>query len=389
MNPSQQNATDQTANFFWLLVILTGAVLITWWLEKEIIVKIVFFVRHYEMYLIQAILSGVNTLASWLSLPTIDTTKLNFWQNFIATQQANSADITFKQVAALSDNVGVFLRYPVMVVLIGLGVWMFLYNKTMRFRHNYNMQTLKKFEVENWPQITPVVDVDLLKKDVDQGPWAMAKLPIDFCKENNLLELTESAEGKKIWALKNGPAERLFVLQMGPLWQGVQALPIHMKALVVMFVARAHRDFKVTDELILQISKSAELGQLDFTGVEELLLKYQDSKVISWLEKRHAYVGTMMASLLQMARVEGVLATAEFLWLKPVDRRLWYLLNNVGRQTAVVEVAGLFAHWLAEKRLQRGLRTPMVKEAVVALEADIRDILYIPDEDKWRTSLAA
>ena len=59
--------------------------------------------------------------------------------------------------------------------------------------------------------------------------------------------------------------------------------------------------------------------------------------------------GILIASLLEMARIDGVLASAEFLWLKPVDRRMWYMLNCVGRQTAVAEIAGLFAHWQAEK----------------------------------------
>ncbi len=88
-----------------------------------------------------------------------------------------------------------------------------------------------------------------------------------------------------------------------------------------------------------------------------------------------------MASLLEIARIEGVLTTAEFLWLKPVDLRLWYMLNSVGRQTAVVEIAGLFAHWRAEKRLERPLRTPMVKGAVTVLEKDITTVLYISEEE--------
>ncbi len=179
------------------------------------------------------------------------------------------------------------------------------------------------------------------------------------------------------------------MLQMGPLWKGCDALPIHIKALLIIFVARAQREHKVAEQLLEQIAASASHGKLDFTGVTEHLEKYKNSKLIKWLEGRHAYVGTLMASLLEIARSDGVLATAEFLWLKPVDRRLWYMLNNVGRRTAVVEVSGLFAHWLAEKKLQRPLRTPMVKEAVVALRDAVKEIRYVGDEEKWHTSHAA
>ena len=90
--------------------------------------------------------------------------------------------------------------------------------------------------------------------------------------------------------------------------------------------------------------------------------------------------------MLEVARVDGVLATAEFLWLKPVDRRFWYMMNSVGRQVSVVEVSGPFAHWLAEKKVGRALKTPMVKEAVVALEEAMEGILVVNKEDSWHSS---
>ncbi len=387
MNPSQQNATDQTANFFWLLALLTMGAIVLWWLEERWIVAGIFFIRHYEIDLIQWIVSGINKLIAWINFPSIDLHKLNYWQHFMAV--ADKEKVTFPQVGSLSHAVGLWMRYPVMVILLGLAAWMLYRNKNSRFHHTYTMDSLKKYEVENWPQITPVLSLNLLQEDLDKGRWAMAKLPMDFCKENDLLELGESPDKKKTWSIKEGPAERCLVLQLGPLWQGPLALPIHVKALLVIFIARAKREHKIAENFIDQISHSAIHGKLDFTGVEEQLEKYKDSKVLKWIERRHAYVGTLMASLLEIARLEGVLASAEFLWLKPVDRRLWYILNSVGRQTAVVEVAGLFAHWLAEKRLKQSLRTPMVVEAVKALQEDVKNILYIGEEERWHTSRAA
>ena len=103
-----------------------------------------------------------------------------------------------------------------------------------------------------------------------------------------------------------------------------------------------------------------------------------------WAGNRHAYVLTTMATLLQMARTDGVVATADFLWLKPVDRRLWYMLNSIGRQTVVPEISGPYAHWLAEKKIGRPLVAPMVKEAVTGLEAAVAEILYIAEGDEWQ-----
>ena len=387
MYPSQQNATDQTANFFWLLVLLTLGVLVFWWLEAKYIVTFIFFMRHYEIELINGVITGINVIGGWLHLPAVNTINLTKIQSFMAIADKNK--VMFQDVTLISDQVGLWLRYPVMFILVGLATFMFFHNRTSRFRQVYNMEKLKKLEVENWPQITPVLSEDLLKKDLDEGPWAMAKLPLNFCKQYELLAVSKDDDGKKCWTLKTGVAEKLFVLQMGPLWQGVHALPIHVKALLVVFLARVHRDHKIANDLLDQIAASSNHGRLNFTGVEENLIKYETSNVVAWLEKRHAYVGTLLATLLEIARTDGVLATAEFLWLKPVDRRLWYMLNSVGRQTSVVEIGGLFAHWLAEKKLNRALRTPMVKEAVVALEGSVKDILYVAEEERWHTSRAA
>ena len=112
----------------------------------------------------------------------------------------------------------------------------------------------------------------------------------------------------------------------------------------------------------------------------------QNERCVQWAQQRHAYVFTFMATMLEIARADGVLASAEFLWLKPLDRRLWYVLNAVGRQTCLVEVAGSFAHWLAEKKLGRGLRTPMIKEAVNSLEMAVEGMLYEGKEESWRSN---
>lgn len=78
--------------------------------------------------------------------------------------------------------------------------------------------------------------------------------------------------------------------------------------------------------------------------------KHLDSKKVAKILGLHGYVTTVLASMLVGARELGVLATSEFIWLKPLDRRMWYMLNSVGRTTPVAEICGAFAHWLAEKK---------------------------------------
>ena len=87
-----------------------------------------------------------------------------------------------------------------------------------------------------------------------------------------------------------------------------------------------------------------------------------------------------MASLLQASRDDGVVPSSEFLWLKPIDRRLWYVLNCVGRQTPYSEVAGPFAHWKAERAMKRKMLVPMVDEAIRALEIAIKEVKLSPEQ---------
>ena len=89
-----------------------------------------------------------------------------------------------------------------------------------------------------------------------------------------------------------------------------------------------------------------------------------------------------MASMLEGARNIGVLASAEFIWLKPIDRGLWYMLNSVGRSTAVAEICGAYAHWIAESRNNGPLFAPMVGEAIKGLEIALTELIYHPDEEE-------
>src|SRR3990167_5406800 len=92
------------------------------------------------------------------------------------------------------------------------------------------------------------------------------------------------------------------------------------------------------------------------------------------------YFLTVMASLIEAARDDGVVPCSEFLWLKPTDRRLWYMLNCVGRQTPFSEVGGPFAHWKAEHSLGRPSLVPMIDEAIRALEIAIKQVKLLPKE---------
>lgn len=302
---------------------------------------------------------------------------------------SDASKVTFQDMVRVGSVVGDYLRYPLVLILVVLAVLVYFNNSTRVFKRIYSMRDLAQLEKDNWPQITPVVGLDLINTDIDKGPWAMALTPMQFAKRYKLLEEYKRGpqEGltRKEWnrievKLKRGEANRVFTMQVGPLFQGINKLPMHVRALFAVFAARFYNDGKSAAELLSKISASSAT-KLDFSGAIELSQKYEATKLVKEMTEHHAYMLTFMASMLEAAREDGVQASADFLWLKPVDRRLWYMLNNVGRQTSFVEVAGPFAHWMAEKELGRKLIIPMVEEATNGLEIALKEIVYRPDEE--------
>lgn len=303
-------------------------------------------------------------------------------------EMATPDNLNWKIVSAYSDFLGSYLMYPICFMLVVMAIIMFKGHATMRFTKAYNMDTLVQQEKDNWPQIAPVADLNLVEEDINKGPWAMSMNPMQFARHYKLLKVELVPDRKAAWRSEGVPkatvirenALQVFASQLGPLWPGAENLPPHTKAIYAAFLARAEHDTDACRAYLGKLARSAAKGTIDYSDTEPYLKKYGKCKAALLAQKKHAYTLTVMASMLVLARTDGVLATADFLWLKPVDRRLWYTLNCVGRQTVVPEVAGVFAHWLAEKEMGRPLTVPMVDEAVNALEKAIANMVYIPDE---------
>jgi intracellular multiplication protein IcmP len=360
---------DDSMGILWILacVFVFGAAI--WWFYKKQLVSFYLKIKLAE-----------------ISFISIFTNRLEELRNTILF--SDPAQLTFEQVGKLGAQVGNYLRFPLIIILFALAYFVYFKNTTRVFKRSYNMKQLARLEQVNWPQITPVLNLDLVKTDIDKGPWAMALTPMQFCKRHKLLEehKAQPREGmsrKELnrieVTLKRGQTNKVFALQLGALWQGVDKLPPHLRALFAVFAARNQNDTKAAGDLLASISRSSAT-KLDFTGTDELLNKHINKKPIQRIMASHAYVLTVMASMLVAAREDGVQASADFLWLKPIDRRMWYMLNTVGRQTPFAEVAGPFAHWIAERDIGRKLIVPMVEEATNAVDKVLKELIYIPDE---------
>lgn len=370
-------SSDNSLDFLWMIVLIIAGVALIWFFGREYIVAGVLKVRLYEIYLIEYVLRGYAFVASFLHLPMPSFHKLS---EAVAVIQSKPTKMPLQDLISMSEDVGRYLMIPVMLIISGLAMITYFANITERFRRTYSMHTLRKSEHRIWPQINPVMKHNLVKTDLDDGAWASSLTPMLFAKKHHFLVEKKEDNGTVNVTVNEGAAHRVFALQTGQFWRDITTLPIHVQALFGIFLARANQDRKNADNLLTQIATSGVTDKLDFTGAKELAAKHNTTKTAKEVFKRHAYLLTVMATLLELARTDGVLATAEFIWLKPIDRPLWYMLNSVGRQTAFPEAAGAFAHWLAEKKLNRPLRVPMVEEAVKAIELALKEVLYEPEE---------
>jgi len=362
--------------FFFLILMVIALILMGWYYHHEKIVGFFFTLRSYEVVLFYYLFDPIYDLLTELDFQVPNPSYfLTMSQSLVRQDFAAITISQFQEAMAASGRVYV---YPGGFFAMICTIYLLFFKSKSRLQATYTMRTLSDLESKNWPLITPVLDKNLVKDDIEEGPWRMADSPIKFAERHAMVKSVYEG-GNHVAKLDRAKAEVVLAMQMGPLWNGLEPLPGYIRALFAIFAAKAENDAKGARALLNQIASSSQTGKLNFGGTQELLIKHVRSPKVGRAVGPHAYLLTVMASMLELARTDGVLATSEFLWLKPLDRRLWYMLNCVGRQTPFTEISGPFGHWVVEKRLRRPLKVPMVGEAVNALDVALSEIIYNPE----------
>jgi intracellular multiplication protein IcmP len=375
MPPQQQQSGSDENGPLWLAGLALVSILAIWFTMHDWLTLIYLKLKWAELLLFNPFTHHFQILSAQLSTLTL----------------AQAKTLPLSSTLDVGAQVGKILRYPLLVILAIFVLKLYFGSAAVQFRSTYDMQKLASEEVVNWPQISPTLSLDLVDTPLDEGPWAFSLNPMLFAKKYNLLVIQQELSGEEQLSsavkvkvsLKRLEAKQVFLMQLGNYWQGPEKLPMYTRALLAMFMAKAHGDAKAVTALSSQIAVSAAKTQgknINYNGVDQLLEKYFNEKDVQRVIRKHAFVYTVMASMLEFARRDGVYASSDFLWLKPIDRRLWYTLNCAGRKTPFSEVAGIFAHREAEKLYNKPLFMPMVDEAVDALESALADILFKPEE---------
>ncbi len=359
-----QNQSDSSTP---ILVLVGLAMLfgVLYYLFRTHILSFLFTIKMFELRIISFFAPRYETLIDWLSVTKI-------------------SEVTWGDVVYLSKDVGYALEYPVLFLSFAFAALTYLFHPDSGFNEIESMKSLSEKMSPFFPAIQVVQSLDLVNEDVNVGPWAMALTPIEFGKKYKLFSRDLTTGKVKV----NGQAAQIvFSRQLGRLWAGIEGLSPHERGLFAAFIAFTNYDRKTGDKLLEQMATSATIsnvqkGQIDYTGVEDIIKKHMSSPIIQSIIKKHGFVHTVFAGLLKAARETGIVQNALYLWIKPLDRTLWYVLNNMGRRAVFAETAGTFAHFLAEESVGFAIRSPIVDSAVSALQvaADDRVIHDLGDE---------
>src|SRR3990167_2746428 len=216
--------SDSSMGLLWGIAAIFAAIGIIWYAFRNYLIIFYLTLKLYEIDLLNALTGDRYAIV---------------YQQLVAALQ-NAGSLAFPDLIKLGNSASAFLKYPFALILAGLAVVLYFSNSARSFRRIYSMRVLARLEQSNWPQITPIVPLDLLNTELDKGPWAMAMQPIQFCKKYQLLEevypeqtaeMTHRERRKVQVVLRRGEANRTFILQLGPLWRGTTILPPYIRGL--------------------------------------------------------------------------------------------------------------------------------------------------------------
>jgi intracellular multiplication protein IcmP len=253
---------------------------------------------------------------------------------------------------------------------------------TSHHRSKFSLQKLITKQAQTFPAIAPMIEFNPLTDVAHRSPGDLvpAELPL-FAEalspeEWVAFHKVPIPDGK----VDRNAMEKALKKQLGERWRGPKKLKPYQQVLLACFALKAARKRNEADDLLGELSQSwNHKGGLNLSGtLVRKARKIIGNKSLSAetlsVCNHHGYVVTALLGALNLARSEGgVLAPAQFLWLRGHDRNLWYPLNNLGRQSYHAEAVGAMSHFRAERQVKRPIPKPMLKDAVDVLSGYLED----------------
>lgn len=353
-----------------------------WAIMGCIFAALAFMVWYYFEYQIKDVLRWFRWSQIW-AISQVVTENYSVTWNDTALNYKQSVDniADIPQTGLNNEMMGVIsyiamkpLLWPITAVLAGMAGWAMFRGPKTQYRKKMNLNQLLEVQSKNFPALASFIDFN--PSDIPPRPPG-SPVPAE-------LPLFAEALGPEEWVAYNeipipdGEVDEeaafiAFSKQLGPRWQGAMRLAPYKQILLAAFCLKAARKRVDSDTLIGRLSycwshdKGLQLSK-DKALLKDARAILRDKKLSGEtlaLCNQHAFQTTALIRALQTARDEGgVLASAQFIFLRGYDRALWYPLNNLGRQALHMEAVGAMAHYKAEKRTERPIPRPKMGEAV-------------------------
>lgn len=371
MADQKSNTGTETFVGWLMLLVVFGLLFMLFWYYNEYQVKsLIRWIRWSEMWVLSWVLSD-DYVVRWNGYD------LNFreWLDMIPKFQPR--DLDAQKMAIIAELSVAPLKIPFVILLGVMGLWAGMFGPGTNHRRKLNLDGLIGTQAKVFPIIAPFVRFN---------PSSQAPRPPGSPVPADLPQFAEALAPEEWLAYTANPmpdgqidraaAYQAFAKQLGPRWQGWEKLPPHKQVFLACCCLKAARKRKDADEMIGRLARcwsfekglrlSQEAGLL--REARSVLRNRDLSGNVLKRANQHAFQTTALMRALATAREEGgVMAPAQFVWLRGYDRTLWYPLNNLGRQAFHMEAFGAMAHYKAEKMTQRPIPRPKVETAIDTL----------------------
>jgi len=375
--PPQQNTMhDSAIGWFILCMVFVALFFLFWYYNSETVKSSFRWFRWAEMWAISAVVDEEYTV-QWEDVNgTILHIPINGQGGALeTTAMFEPEDLDGRTMHMIGTITMAPMQKPFIVMLGMMALWCAVNGPGTQFRRKFNVDSLLTVQAKNFPVIAPFVKFNPAEqKPRPPGspvpstlpPFAEALGPEEWIAYNQI----PIPDGN----LDESATYRSFARQLGGRWKGVMHLPTHKQVLLAAFCLKSVREREEADDILGELArcwshkKGLKLSRKILVRSKKILRSRSLASVILPQANQHAFQSTAMVRALATAREEGgVMAPAQFVWLRAYDRTLWYPLNNLGRQSFHMEAIGAMAHYRAEKQTGRPIPKPKLDGAVESI----------------------
>ena len=302
---------------------------------------------------------------------------------------ANPNRVTFEQLVRLTREIGGFFLFPAMAFVFVLAAVCFRRAAPVRFTGALDLEGLIEEQAKGFRSTAAFVGRRLGLVEIREGQPRPGDAAL------SVQEWVAAWAAGESGSFDEALARTELLRQLGDVWRGSKHAAPHVRCMMAAIGLHRARMRAEAVAFLGDLAESLPNPKGDKrSGPEDALVFPADVVAVAdgWLRKpaiagpllatmdQHFFTTPALMSALTEARLKaGVLAPAQFAWLKLVDRRLWYALHSLGFEvdgpkahphpSPRVEAIGARDHWAAERLAGRPLPVAAIDRAAGAIKA--------------------